>query len=65
MPTIGPLELAIVVVIVMLLFGAKRLPELGRSAGKGIREFKSGLSLTENSEAGREEGGSSDRRRVT
>lgn len=41
---IGPLEIAIVVVIALLVFGPKRLPELGRSTGKGIREFKSAVS---------------------
>ena len=40
MPSIGPLEIAIVVIIALVIFGPKRLPELGRSAGKGIREFR-------------------------
>ena len=40
MPNIGPLELILILVVVLLLFGAKRLPELGRSLGKGINEFK-------------------------
>jgi TatA/E family protein of Tat protein translocase len=35
--------LIIILVIVLLVFGAKRLPEIGRSMGKGIREFKSGI----------------------
>ncbi len=39
-----PMHVLIVVVIVLLLFGAKRLPELGRSMGTGIREFKKGVS---------------------
>jgi sec-independent protein translocase protein TatA len=39
-----PMHLLIVLVIVFLLFGAKRLPELGRSLGTGIREFKTGIS---------------------
>lgn len=38
---IGPWELILVFVVVLLLFGAKRLPEIGSSLGKGIREFKS------------------------
>ncbi len=59
MPSIGPLELAVVLVIVLLLFGAKRLPELGRTAGKGIREFRSSVALTEGGEAGRREKDSS------
>lgn len=41
---IGPLELVILLVIVLLIFGAKRLPEMGRSLGSGMREFKKGVS---------------------
>ena len=41
---IGPLELIIVLVIVLLIFGPKRLPGLGRSLGSGMREFKDSLS---------------------
>jgi sec-independent protein translocase protein TatA len=44
MPNIGPLEIAIVLVIVLIIFGPKRLPELGRSMGKGIREFRGSIS---------------------
>ena len=44
MPNIGPLELAIVLVIALIIFGPKKLPELGRSMGRGIREFKGSLS---------------------
>jgi sec-independent protein translocase protein TatA len=44
---IGPLELFIVLVIVLVLFGAKRVPEIGASIGKGIREFKRSISDTE------------------
>jgi sec-independent protein translocase protein TatA len=40
---IGPLEIGIVLVIALLVFGPKRLPELGRSLGKGIREFKGSI----------------------
>ena len=35
MPNIGPLEIAVVLVIVLIIFGPKRLPELGRSMGRG------------------------------
>ena len=41
---IGPLEIAIVLIIVLMVFGPKRLPELGRSVGNGIREFKGSIS---------------------
>ncbi len=39
----GPGEMIFVFVVVLLLFGAKRLPEIGSSLGKGIREFKSSV----------------------
>jgi TatA/E family protein of Tat protein translocase len=42
-------ELAIILVIVMVLFGAKRIPEIGSSIGKGIREFKKGVSEIQDS----------------
>ena len=37
---IGPLEIIVVLIIALVVFGPKRLPELGRSLGKGIREFR-------------------------
>ena len=37
---LGPMELFIILVIVLVLFGARRVPEIGASIGKGIREFK-------------------------
>ena len=40
---IGPLEIIIILVLALLLFGAKRLPEIGRSLGRGIKEFKTGV----------------------
>jgi sec-independent protein translocase protein TatA len=42
--TVGPTELIIVLTIVLLLFGAKRIPELAKGLGTGIREFKKGTS---------------------
>ena len=44
MPNIGPLEIVIVLVIVLVIFGPKRLPDLGRSLGKGMREFKDSVT---------------------
>lgn len=44
MPNVGPLELVVVLIIALVIFGPKRLPELGRSVGKGIREFRSSVS---------------------
>lgn len=42
--SIGPLEIAIVLVVALLVFGPKRLPELGNSLGRSIREFRGTLS---------------------
>ena len=44
MPTPGPLELVIILVVVLVIFGPKRLPDLGRSLGKGMREFKDSVT---------------------
>ena len=41
---VGPLELIIVLVIVLVIFGPKRLPGLGRSLGSGMREFKDSIA---------------------
>lgn len=43
LPNIGITEAVILLFIVLLLFGAKRLPEIGGSLGKGIREFKNSV----------------------
>jgi len=44
MPSIGPMELAVVLVLALLVLGPKRLPDAGRSLGRGIRELRDGLS---------------------
>lgn len=41
---LGPMELFIILVIVLVIFGARRVPEIGASIGKGIREFKRNIS---------------------
>jgi len=41
---LGPLEIGIILFIILLLFGAKKLPELARGLGKGIKEFKKASS---------------------
>ncbi len=41
---IGPMELVIVLVIALIVLGPKRLPEVGKSLGKGMREFKDSIS---------------------
>ncbi|MBW8742400.1 MAG: twin-arginine translocase TatA/TatE family subunit [Acidobacteria bacterium] len=44
MPNVGPWEIILLLLLALLLFGAKRLPEIGRSMGKGMREFKDSVS---------------------
>jgi sec-independent protein translocase protein TatA len=44
MPNIGAGEIVLLLLLALLLFGAKRLPEIGRSLGKGMREFKDSVS---------------------
>ncbi|NIM06633.1 MAG: twin-arginine translocase TatA/TatE family subunit [Armatimonadetes bacterium] len=42
--TLGPGEIALIVVVALLLFGARRLPELGKAVGQGIRELRKSIS---------------------
>ena len=46
--TPGPLEIVIILVIVLVIFGPKRLPDLGRSLGRGMREFKDSVTGKDN-----------------
>ena len=48
---IGPGEIVILLVVALLVFGPKRLPEMGRSIGKGMREFKSSLTMSDDDDA--------------
>jgi sec-independent protein translocase protein TatA len=41
---VGPLELVVVLAIALIVLGPKKLPEVGRSLGRGMREFKNSLS---------------------
>lgn len=47
MPNLGFTEIMVLLVVALLVFGAKRLPEMGASMGKGIREFKRSLTETQ------------------
>jgi len=44
MPNVGPLELIVVLIIALIVLGPKKLPEVGRSVGKGMREFKDAIT---------------------
>jgi sec-independent protein translocase protein TatA len=44
MPNVGPMELIVILAIALIVLGPKKLPEVGRSLGKGMREFKESLS---------------------
>lgn len=55
LPNIGGPEMIIVLLVVVLLFGAKKLPELGSSVGKSIKNFKKGVAETKEDEDGAEQ----------
>jgi len=46
MPGIGPIEIVVLLLVALLVFGPKRLPEMGRSLGRGMREFKDTISTS-------------------
>ena len=46
---LGPWEIILILVVVLLVFGAKRLPEMGAALGKGIKEFKANITEVKDS----------------
>jgi len=58
MPTIGIWELILILLIVLLVFGAAKLPEVGRALGKAIREFR---KATTEPDSDKEEGNNKDK----
>ena len=60
MPSIGPLELGIVLVIILLIFGPKRLPGLGKQLGSGMREFKDSITGKGNKDDGKAQAAKAD-----
>ena len=50
MPNLGPLELGIILVIVIMIFGVGRLPEVGGAVGKTIREFRRNMGSSDKKE---------------
>ena len=55
MGRIGWQEIVLLLVVALLLFGARRLPEIARSFGKSIQEFKKGISTTPNDDVAKKE----------
>ncbi len=49
--SVGPTELIILLAIILLVFGAKRIPELARGLGSGVREFKGSISGADDEKA--------------
>jgi sec-independent protein translocase protein TatA len=51
MPNIGPMELVVVLIIALVIIGPKKLPDVGRSMGRGMREFKGAITGENDHEA--------------
>jgi sec-independent protein translocase protein TatA len=63
LPSLGPLELALILGIVIIVFGAGKLPEIGGAVGKSIREFRQSVkSEDEESEKAKAESGSGEKK---
>ena len=56
MANVGPLEILVVLLIALIIFGPKRIPELGQSLGKGIREFKASLEGSDDDQPAKADG---------
>jgi sec-independent protein translocase protein TatA len=54
MPNVGPIEIVVVILILIVIFGPKRIPELGRSIGQGMRNFKQSVTGKDRGEDPRE-----------
>ena len=54
-PTLGPMELIIILIIVVLIFGVNKIPQLGKGIGEGIRNFKSSIKSVHDDEEDKSE----------
>ena len=54
MPNVGPIEIIVVILILIVIFGPKRIPELGKSIGQGMRNFKQSVTGRDRDEEPRE-----------
>jgi sec-independent protein translocase protein TatA len=43
--SVGPMEIVVILIIALIVLGPKKLPEMGRSVGRGMREFRSAVSM--------------------
>lgn len=58
--TLGPTEIFVILVLLLLLFGAKRLPELARSLGQGVKEFRKSVKEMSHDDSDSDSGPPSD-----
>ncbi len=65
MPSLGPMELIIILVIVMLIFGVGKLSDIGGALGKGIREFRKSSTTDDTPEQASSSKDSTDRKTTT